>query len=126
MMFMARHDETLSNVATESLARAAGLPMVGAEPAYTDIETAATPLRDNATIEGDMLTRALYVHEPATHRMLLERTGESRYAHPVEPPFEPAPPRDVRNPIDGAVGQMLHFFESWRSGAAEIAAPAPM
>ncbi|MCZ7683314.1 MAG: hypothetical protein M5U28_32765 [Sandaracinaceae bacterium] len=41
------------------------------------------------------------------------------------PPFEPIDPVPVANPIDAAAAQVVHFFESWRSGAAEIAAPAP-
>lgn len=125
LLFMAKHDETLHNVATESLARAIGAPMVAATPSHTDLQVAIAPVRGNVMVSGEMATRALYVHEPATHGLLMVRTDEQRYAHPVEPPFELAGPREIANPIDGAIGQMLHFFESWRSGTAEVAVPAP-
>lgn len=124
-LLMAKDDETLHNVATESLARAIGAPMVAAEPAHTDLDTSTAPVRDNVMIEGDTFTRALYVHEPATHGLMLTRRGLQRYAHPVEPPFEEVTARDVANPIDGALAQTLHFFESFRTGAAEVAAPPP-
>ncbi len=125
LMFMAKHDETLNNVATESLARAIGAEMVAAEPAHTDISVATAPVRDNAMVEGDVVTRALYVHAPATHGLMVQRSDVSRYAHPVEAPFEEVAETAVDNPIDDAIGQTLHFFESWRSGAAEVAAPPP-
>ena len=126
LMLMAQDDETLNNVATESLATTIAAPMVGAEPAHTSLATTDAPVRANAMVDGESRTRALYVHAPATHGLLFFRTGVREWAHPVTPPFEPVPERPVTNPVDAAVGQMLHFFESWRSGAAEVAPPPPM
>ena len=126
LMLMALHDETVNNVATESLATTVAAPMIGAEPAHTSLATTVAPVRANATVDGASHTRALYVHAPATHGLMSSRTDVQEWAHPVAPPFEAVPERRVMNPIDAAVGQMLHFFESWRSGAAEIAPPPPM
>ena len=71
-----------------------------------------------------MVTRGLYAFAPATHGLLSRRTDAHTVVHPVEPPFEPLPaPVPVENDVDGAVGQVVRFFESWRSGTAIIDAP---
>ena len=125
LMTMARHDETLHNLATEALARTVGAVIVGAEPAHADLLTSTAPVRDNLMIGDRMVTRALYVYEPATHPLMTRRRDVSRYAHPVAPPFETVPGVTIDNPVDDAIAQMLHFLESWRGGSAEVAAPTP-
>jgi hypothetical protein len=123
LALMARDDETVNNLSTESLAAALGLSIVGARPAYTSLPEATAPVRGNVTIDGETRARALFVHGPATHGLLLYRGGTSRYAHPVRAPFEEVAEAPVPNPVDAALAQSLHFVESWRSGAAEIATP---
>ncbi len=126
LMMMAHDDETLNNVATESLARTVGAVMVGGDARYTDLPTQAAPVRGNFAVAGTMVTRALYVWQPATHLMMISRHAMQNYVHPVAAPFQTLPaPTPVDNPVDAAIGQTLHFFESWRSGAAELAAPGP-
>lgn len=124
LMLMARHDETLHNFATESLARAIGVTMVGGAPMWTDVETGAVPLRGNVATDGSMLTRGLFVHEVGTHQMISHRTDVVELAHPIRPPFEDVPPVEIANPVDAAQAQVLHFLESWRSGGVpELTAP---
>jgi len=120
---MAIDDEVVPNSATEALARASGSPIVDAEPSFTDLARVEAPLSENVERDALRLTRGLYLYGPATHGMLTNRTGQQLWMHPPEPPFEPAEPTPVDNPIDGAVGQAVHFFDSWRSGNPEIIAP---
>ncbi len=122
---MAEHDEVVPNRATEALVRAAGGRIVEADPVHTDLARSSAPLADNVELGSVRLTRGLFRFAPATHGLLSSRSGEHRFAHPPVPPFEPIDPVPVANPIDAAAAQVVHFFESWRSGAAEIAAPAP-
>lgn len=120
---MAEHDEVVPNRATEALARAAGAAIVDADPVHTDLARADAPLAGNAEATAGRVTRGLYRFSPATHGLLSSRAGEHRFAHPPEPPFEAVDPVAVENPIDGALGQVLHFLESWRGGGAELVAP---
>lgn len=123
LVTMARHDETLPNVNTESLARVLGAPMLGGEPLFVELELAEAPLRGNVTTDGSPRTRGLQLFEPANHGALLYRDDLRRYVTPPRPPFEAlAEPMVIRNPVEEVQSQVLRFFESWRAGAAEIAA----
>jgi pimeloyl-ACP methyl ester carboxylesterase len=123
LMPMARNDENLHNVGTESLARAIGAEMVADEPLYADLSTTTAPVRDNVSVDGEMVTRAAYVWDPATHGLMLDRHGEAIQAHPVAPPFPPGERMDIDNPIDDALAQTVHFLQSFRTGTAEIVGP---
>lgn len=129
LMQMAFDDENVHNVATESLARAARIPMLEATPRYSDVAMDVFPARGNVLLGESgsaMATRGLVVFDPATHGMLSWRSGEANVVHPVAPPFtDNGLTVVVDNPVDAAQWQMLHFFESWRSGTAEIVAPVP-
>lgn len=120
---MAEHDETLPNSATEALASAAGAPIVDAEPAYTDLARATAPLSANVEVASVRVTRGLYRFSPATHGLLTRRHDTQTQQQPVEPPFVETAPRAVDNPVDEALGQTVHFLDSWRSGSAEIIRP---
>ncbi len=87
LMVMARHDETLNNVGTESLARAIGMPIMNGEALYADLREETPPVRDNITVAGEMVTRGLYVYDPATHGLLKARHGSQTWMHPVAPSF---------------------------------------
>lgn len=122
LMAMARHDETLPNVNTESLARALGAPMIGGEPLYVDLEPATAPLRANVSGEGFTRTRGLQLFESANHGALVYREDTRRYEAPPRPPFEALDtPMTIVNPVEAVQGQLVRFFETWRAGAAEIA-----
>jgi dienelactone hydrolase len=126
LMQMAENDESLHNVGTESLARAARIPMLDATPRYADVAMGMYPARANVELvdAGRMATRGLAVFAPASHGMLTSRRGAAEVEHPVVPPFrEVSPSVMIDNPVDAAQRQMLHFFESWRMGMSEIAAP---
>lgn len=117
LMLMSRDDETMPNLSTESLARAVGVTMIGGEPAYVDVPVGEAPLRGNVERGEGAVTRGMAVHAPADHGLLLYHRDRQDYAHPVEPPFEPlAEPVTFDNPIRDAQGQVLRFFESWRTG----------
>lgn len=121
---MAEHDETVPNSATEALVRAAGVPIIDADPFHTDLEREEAPVSENRLDDADRLvTRGLYVFGPATHGLLTRRNDTQSQVQPVEPPFPETTPRDVANPIDAALAQAVHFLDSWRSGSAEIISP---
>jgi hypothetical protein len=122
---MAEDDEVVPNRATEALARAAGAEIVDQDPVHTDLGRVSAPAADNVDVSSARVTRGLYRFGPATHGLLSQRMDEQRFVHPPEPPFEALEPAPVENPVDAAVGQALHFLESWRGGAAEIVAPPP-
>jgi hypothetical protein len=122
---MAEHDELVPNSATEALARASGAPIVGADPVHTDLSRAEAPVSENVELDSGRVTRGLYRFAPATHGLISQRSGDQAFEHPPEPPFEAIDPVVVTNPVDSAVAQLVYFFESWRSGGAEIATPAP-
>ncbi len=123
LMPMARNDENLHNIGTESLARAIGAEMVADEPLYADLSTTTAPVRDNVTIEGETVTRAVYAWQPATHLLMLQRQDEDIQAHPVAPPFPAGDHVTVDNPIDDAMNQTVHFLQSFRTGTAEVVGP---
>ncbi len=118
---MAFDDETVPNQATEALARAADATIVGRMPRYSDLPMGTSPLVSNLVLGSARVTRGLAVFEPATHGMLSTRMAHATVMHPPVPPFVPlATQTDVANPVDGAITQMVHFFVTFRSGAAEI------
>jgi dienelactone hydrolase len=122
---MAADDEVVPNRGTEALARAAGAVIVSADPAYTDLARREAPLVGNLVLPAGIFTRGLYRFEPATHGLLSDRESEARFEHPPAPPFIAADPVAIVNPVDASVAQAIRFFESHRSGAAEIAAHSP-
>lgn len=122
---MAEHDEFVPNRATEALARAAGAAIVDADPVHTDLARASAPVVGNVEHSSGRRTRGVYRFAPATHGLLSIRSDAHRFAHPPVPPFRPIDPIALENPIDAAVGQIVHFLGSWRSGAAELSAPDP-
>lgn len=122
---MAADDEVVPNRATEALVRAADGAIVGADPSFTDLARLEPPVAGNLMLDAGQFTRGLYRFDPATHGMLSDRMGEARFAHPPEPPFDATDPVAIVNPVDATVAQLVRFFESWRAGAAEIAAPSP-
>jgi hypothetical protein len=124
LSFSAREDEVVPRVAIESLARLRGAAIAGDEPRYADLSRRPLPLRGNATVDGEPATRALSLFDDATHRLLVEREGVSRFELPLERPFERrATPLERVNPIDRVHGQLVHFLESLRSGVPELADP---
>lgn len=125
LLQMAEHDELVPNMATEALARASGAPLIAADPVHTDLSRVEAPVSGNLELPSGRVTRGLYRFAPATHVLLSRRAGRQSFAHPPEPPFETIAPRTVTNPLDQALSQLVYFFESWRSGVAEITAPPP-
>jgi len=123
LMPMARHDENLHNIGTESLARAIGAEMIGDDPLYADIPVTTAPLRDNVSVDGEMVTRAVYVWDPASHGLMLYREDETVWAHPIAPPFAEGDRGTIANPIDEAQSQLMHFLQSFRTGTAEVVDP---
>ncbi len=122
---MAEHDEAMPNRATEALARAAGAQIIDADAVHTDLSRASSPIAGNIEVDTARATRGLYRFAPATHGLLSNRTGIQGYAHPPEPPFVVIETVAVENPVDIAVDQIVHFFLSYRGGAAEIVATPP-
>lgn len=120
---MAVDDETVTNPSTEALARSAGAEIVGTAR-YTDLSEAGYPLSANLAVGASMVTRGLTTFAPATHGLLSSRRGVHTVEHPIRYPFVALEtPVPVENDVDGAVGQLVRFFETWRSGAATIDAP---
>ncbi len=120
LMHMARWDETVPNIATEGLARAIGMPVLGGAATYTDLVAGASPLAGNVMVGSTPLTRGLVVWEPANHGLLSVRRDGARWMHPPEPPFTAATPSSIASPIDDVAAMTAHFFETWVSGSPEI------
>ncbi|MCG8558028.1 MAG: hypothetical protein MJD61_22490 [Proteobacteria bacterium] len=116
----ARHDEIVHNRWSEALGRALGCDFVGTPRHLDTIRSVTAPVSNNYTAGSERATRALFEFAPATHELLLQTQGESRYQHPLEPPFAPKPPEAVSNPIDRALGQLTFFFQSWRQGSTTV------
>ncbi|WP_083457687.1 hypothetical protein [Sandaracinus amylolyticus] len=122
LMHMAHGDETVPNVATESLARVVGAPIVGAPPAFTDLDVGMLPVSQNVMIGDTDVTRVLVTYEDANHGLLTSRSDAQRWMQPALPPFvAQSPPIELENPIDDAQAQMRHFFATWREGRPEVA-----
>ncbi|MCA9609707.1 MAG: hypothetical protein KC619_29110 [Myxococcales bacterium] len=122
---MAEHDETVPNSATEALARASGASILDATPVHTDLAMETAPVSENVELASGRFTRGLYRFAPANHGLLLRRNDVQAYEHPPDPPFVRIDPVAIENPIDDAVGQAVHFLDSWRSGNAEIEPVGP-
>lgn len=122
---MALDDETVPNFATEGLARASGAALAGTSmPRFTDLTRTTLPVMGNVELGSEMFTRAMVVFAPATHGLLSRRSDVHRVVHPVVYPFDRlGTPEPVANDVDGAVGQVAHFFATWEVGVPEIAAP---
>jgi len=119
---MATDDETVPNLATESLARAAGATIANADARYTSMTRVMLPVGATYDIGGGTrVVRTMTTFAPSSHGLILSRGGEARVEHPASPPFvELASPRPIANPIVDAQGQIVRFFDSWRAGAPEV------
>ncbi len=118
---MAIDDETVPNVGTESLARASGASIAGADPRYSDLARVELPVRPTLMIGSGAFVRTTTTFAPASHGLILGNDGEAAYEHPPLPPFEERPsPMTFTNPIVDAQTQIVRFFESWRSGSPEV------
>jgi pimeloyl-ACP methyl ester carboxylesterase len=118
---MAYDDETVPNQATEALARSADATIIGRMPRYSDLDMGTSPLVSNLVLGSSRVTRGLSVFDPATHGLLSTRMSEAVWPHPPTPPYiMESTPSPVMNPVDAAITQMVHFFVTFRSGAAEI------
>ncbi len=123
LMHMVRHDETVPNSATEELALAFDVPIIG-DAQFHALRTAELPLAGNSITPTGTATRALYLFDTGSHGSLVNRRGLQTVVQPPVPPFEyldDAVPFDT--PIDAMHSQMVSFFDSWRAGATEIVAP---
>ena len=118
---MAVDDETVPNVGTESLARAAGASIAGADARHTDLARVELPVRPSVMIGSSAYVRTMTTFAPASHGLILSNGGAAAFEHPPLPPFvERATPLTFDNPIVAAQEQIVLLFESWRSGAAEV------
>lgn len=118
---MAYDDETVPNQATEALARSANAAILGRAPRYSDLMMGTSPLVSNLVLGSVRVTRGLTVFDPASHGLLSTRMAEATVVHPPVPPFPSlASPTPIANPVDAAIAQMVHFFVTFQTGAAEI------
>jgi dienelactone hydrolase len=118
---MAVDDETVPNVGTESLARASGASIAGADARYTDLMRVELPVRPSLMIGSSTYVRTMTTFAPASHGLILATAGAATFEHPPMPPFvERTPPETFDNPIVAAQEQIVRFFESWRSGTPEV------
>jgi dienelactone hydrolase len=118
---MAVDDETVPNVGTESLARASGASIAGADARFTDLARVELPVRPSLMIGASSYVRTMTTFAPASHGLILANEGEAAFEHPPMPPFvERTPAEPIANPIVAAQEQIVRFFESWRGGTPEV------
>lgn len=124
---MARDDETVPNYSSEGVARPLGAVAIGGAARYTDLVMGTAPVRENLQLATERVTRAIAIFEPATHGLLSRRSDSQDWEHPVDLPFQAlATPVPVANPVDEAVGQIVHYFETWRgAGGPEVRLASP-
>jgi dienelactone hydrolase len=119
---MAVDDETVPNLATESLAHASGATIVAFDARFTSLERVSLPV--GATYDvggGSRVVRTMTTFAPASHGLLVSRNGSASVEHPPVPPFvELAAPTPISNPITAAQSQVVRFFDSWRAGTPEV------
>jgi hypothetical protein len=120
-MLMARDDESVHNRSTEALADALGAEISGGEPNYVPELTvhALQPgeaRSGNVPVEGNAVTRVLYVLDPATHATLILEHDEQQYLSPLARPFmQRVPPLAIDNPTAQTLTQVVFFLESYRA-----------
>lgn len=123
LMHMVRHDETVPNSATEELALALDIPIVG-DAQFRALRQGTLPLQGNVSTPGGSATRGLYLFDLGSHGSLVNRRGQQTLVQPPIPPFEALEePISFDTPIDAMLSQTIAFFDSWQAGTAEISEP---
>jgi dienelactone hydrolase len=118
---MAVDDETVPNLGTESLARASGASIAGADARYASLARVELPVRPGFRVGADTFVRTTTTFSPASHGLILGSEGSAAFEHPPWPPFvERASPEPIENPIVAAQEKIVRFFESWRAGTPEV------
>jgi hypothetical protein len=110
------HDELLSNVGTDALARAGGFGLL--EPYYAPIEgVPVVPSPASGNVEGQ--TGMIVQYAPATHGANWSTDVGVRHFHPVEQDGEFVPLPDsipIRNPVRETFEQVIELLRSHREG----------
>jgi hypothetical protein len=92
LLMMAKDDEVVANLATESLAVSLGAAYLSGEARFVgELETYSADTGDSVSgnvplMEGDV-TRLVRSYDPADHRLLRSDRGQREYSSPVRPPF---------------------------------------
>jgi len=120
-LLMARDDESVHNRSSEALAYGLGAEIAGGDPNYVhelpvrSLESGETR-SGNVQVEGDAITRLLYVLDPATHATLTLEHDQQTYLLPLARPFMPRqPPLAVDNPTSATLMQIAFYLESYRA-----------
>ena len=108
LLFEALHDESVPNIAAESLAVALGLDgasvTAGGTPTWSwetpALTTHAAPLSGNRMVAGSPVTAAILQMTPASHGMFTEQHGQSTSNTTTRPFKKLAAPVKFDNPID--------------------------
>jgi len=119
LLMMARDDEVVANLATESLAVSLGAQILSGEArSVGELErhpsAAGDTVYGNVPIMGGEVTRLVRAYDPADHRVLHTDRGQRDYQTPVRPPFvslDATEPFD--NPRKAAQQDLEQYFASF-------------
>lgn len=118
LLMMAKDDEVVANLATESLAVSLGADFLSGEARFVgELQTYAAsegePVFGNVPIEDGQVTRLVRLYDPADHRLLLADRGQRVYST-VRPPFVSLDEAiHFDNPRKAALSDLEEYFESF-------------
>jgi hypothetical protein len=119
LLMMAKDDEVVANLATESLAVSLNADFLSGEASWVgELETYAAnegeQVSGNVPIEDGRVTRLVRLYDPADHRLLRADRGQHIYTTPVRPPFASLDdPAHFDNPRKAALADLEEYFASF-------------
>jgi hypothetical protein len=119
LLMMAKDDEVVANLATESLAVSLGAEYLSGEARFVgELATYSADkgeaVSGNVSIVDGRVTRLVRSYEPADHRLLRSDRGEREYSSPVRPPFASLDePEYFDNPRQTAQKDLEEYFASF-------------
>ena len=119
LLMMAKDDEVVANLATESLAVSLGAEYLSEEARFvgelgTHPAAAGDTVAGNVLIMGGEVTRLVRLYDPADHQLLRSDRGQREYSSPVRPPFVSLDDSEqFDNPRQTAQQDLEQYFASF-------------
>ena len=119
LLMMAKDDEVVANLATESLAVSLGAEYLSQEARFvgelgTHPASAGDVVSGNVLIMGGEVTRLVRSYDPADHHLLRSDRGQREYSSPVRPPFVSLDDSiQFDNPREAAQQDLEQYFASF-------------
>ena len=119
LLMMAKDDEVVANLATESLAVSLGAEFLSDAARFvgelgTHPAAAGDTVTGNVMIMGGEVTRLVRLYDPADHQLLRSDRGQREYSSPVRPPFVSLDDSEqFDNPRKAAQEDLEQYFASF-------------